>query len=612
MFNLKKIFIGPPLSTARLAEERLGKAKALPIFSSDALSSVAYATEEILLVLITAGVTALSYSIPISLAIIILLAILILSYRQTIYSYPSGGGAYIVANDNLGTIPGLVAGWSLMIDYTLTVAVSITAGVAAITSALPSLLPYNVELCLFAIAFLAIMNLRGIRESATVFAYPTYLFILSVCILTLTGLFKYFVLGYQPPSHVIHQGFAAGQAITLFLILRAFASGCTALTGVEAISNGVKAFHEPAPRNASITLIWMGIILMSLFTGITTLANLYHVTPSHTQTVVSQIAEQVFGRNILYYILQGSTALILILAANTSYAGFPLLASLIAHDGYLPRVLSSRGDRLVFSYGIIFLSMLAGFLIVIFRGSTHALIPLYAVGVFLSFTLSQSGMVVHWLKAKAENPKWLHNALINGVGALITCIALIVIAATKFIQGAWIILILIPSMVKLSMGIKKHYQEIAHQLSLEGVRIQDIKRQKKNIVIVPVAGLTRIVINTLEYAKTLSGDVRAVHISIDEEHTKKTQEKWEKYKLSSQLIVIPSPYRNIIDPLLRYIDQVEKESGPDEIITVLIPEFVTKKWWYNFLHNQTAFVLAASLIFRKDVIVANVPYHLNA
>lgn len=611
MVKLKKLLIGPPLSTEKLIDERLGRLKALAIFSSDALSSVAYATEEILLVLITAGILALSYSLPIALAITLLLGILILSYRQTIFSYPSGGGAYIVASENLGQFPGLVAGSSLLIDYILTVAVSITAGVAAITSAFPVLLPYKLALSLTFILFLTIINLRGITESATTFAYPTYFFIFSILSLIIVGLFKYFIFGYDPPVHVVHEDIETGKTLTLFLILRAFSSGCTALTGIEAVSNGVKAFKEPSSRNAATTLVWMGAILLTMFAGITILANLYHITPNHHQTVISQIAERVFGRNILYYLIQAATALILILAANTSYAGFPLLASLIARDGYLPRVLASRGDRLVFSYGIVALSAIAALLVVIFRGSTHALIPLYAVGVFLSFTLSQSGMVVHWQKVKDQNPNWFRNALINGTGAVITFTVLIVIALTKFIHGAWIVVILIPAILMLFTNIKNHYTQVAQELSLEGLDKSNIKRKKTSIVIVPIAGLTRIVLNTLEYAKTLTNNVQAVHISIDEENTKKLQEKWEQYGLTSQLIIVPSPYRSIIDPFIEYVDQVEKQSGPDEVVTVLIPEFVTRKWWHYFLHNQTALILSAILILRKDVVVVNVPFHLR-
>lgn len=440
----KRLFVGEPMLTAQLKHERLTKKQALAVFSSDALSSVAYATEEILLVLVLAGTSALSYSLPISGAIIALLVILVLSYRQTISSYPSGGGAYIVAKENLGTIPGLVAGSALIIDYVLTVAVSTAAGVAAVTSAFPAVHGHQVFIALLFIWALTLLNLRGVTESATILTLPVYLFIAGIFLLLGTGLVKYYFYGAPLPAEPgLSPVFSGG--ITLFFLLRAFSAGCTALTGVEAISNGVPAFRSPESKNASATLIVMACLIVFLFGGITVLANLYHIVPSPEETIVSKIAAIVFDRNLLYYLVQVSTAVILFLAANTSFAGFPLLTSILGQDGFLPRRMAARGDRLVYSNGIIVLAALASVLIILFKGKVHALIPLYAVGVFLSFTLSQAGMVFRWVKEKPFG--WISYALINGIGMVVTGTVLVVIAATKFTSGAWLVLILIPIFV---------------------------------------------------------------------------------------------------------------------------------------------------------------------
>lgn len=600
----KRFLIGKPMLTAQLKHERLSKKKALAVFSSDALSSVAYATEEIVLVLILAGSAALSYSLPIAGAILALLAILVLSYRQTIHSYPSGGGAYIVAKDNLGAVPGLIAGSALIIDYILTVAVSTAAGVAAITSAFPAAHDHKVLIALIFIWALTLLNLRGITESATILAFPTYIFIGSIMLLIGTGLVKYYLYGAPPVQPVAGTTFASG--VTLFLLLRAFSAGCTALTGVEAISNGVPAFKSPESKNASTTLIVMGCLIVFLFGGITTLANLYHIVPGGQETVVSKIAGIVFDRNMLYYLVQVSTAVILFLAANTSFAGFPLLTSIIGQDGFLPRRMAARGDRLVYSNGIIVLAAVASILIILFRGEVHALIPLYAVGVFLSFTLSQAGMVSRWIREKHAN--WISHAIINGVGMLVTGTVLLVISITKFTSGAWIVIILIPIFVLIFIKINTHYSEIAKELAYHGESLGNPTSQK---IIVPVASLTRVVAHTVNYAKTLSSDIVAVHVSTDDDKADKLKIKWQEYEPDIPLVVLPSPYRAILSPLIEYIETEEAKLERDKLITVLIPEFVTRKWWQYFLHNQTGLIVKAFLLLKKDIVVASVPIHIG-
>ncbi len=605
----KKFLLGRPLRTSRLIHERLTKAKALAVFSSDALSSVAYATEEILMVLIAAGSAAFIWSLPIALAIITLLAILTMSYQQTIHAYPSGGGAYIVAKDNIGTYPGLVAGAALLIDYVLTVSVSISSGVAAITSAFPGLYDYKVIISLIFILFITLANLRGVKESANIFAAPTYLFIIGIFFLIIVGVVRYLTGGVpQVPVEQAAEMGKAMQPITLFLLLRAFASGCTALSGVEAISNGVPAFRQPESKNASTTLKIMALILGAMFAGITVLARLYHIAPDEVthQTVLSLIAKSVFGQGIVYYYIQAATAMILLLAANTSYADFPRLASLLAKDGFLPRLLAMRGDRLVFSNGILTLGTLASLLVVLFGGNYNRLIPLYAVGVFLSFTLSQIGMVCHWVKLKEKN--WLSHAIINGIGATVTGVALTIIAAAKFSHGAWIVIILIPALVFLFKSINRHYGEVSSELDPTGCTRPPAL---KPIVVIPIATINKVVINTIEYAKSLTDNIIPVHICLDEDGSDRLREEWKKWDFGVELLVIPSPYRSIFGPLLRFIDRVEAKAKDNEQVTVLIPEFVTKRWWHYFLHNQTGLWLKTLLLRRKDIVIASVPYHLH-
>ena len=602
--TLKRKLIGTPLRTAEAFNERLSKFAALAIFSSDALSSVAYATEEILLVLILAGSAALSKSWPIALAIAFLLLIVTTSYRQTIHAYPSGGGAYVVAKENLGVYPGLIAAAALLIDYVLTVSVSVAAGVAAITSALPILYPHRVSMGVFFIALITLANLRGVKESGRIFSIPTYLFIVSFAVMIGVGLAQHFFFGEG--NAAAQDLVAPAQDLTLFLLLRAFASGCTALTGVEAISNGIQAFKYPESRNASVTLTWMAGILFTLFLGVTILSQLHHVVPRQGETLVSQLARDIFGTGFFYYVIQTATAMILILAANTSFAGFPRLSSILARDRFLPHQLASQGDRLVYSNGIIALGLVASSLIWLFRGETHALIPLYAVGVFLSFTLSQAGMVRHWLALRTAG--WRRSVTINGLGAVSAAVVLAVIAATKFIHGAWIVIALIPLMTMGFRRIHEHYTLMAKQLSLQGFEPRKFREQ---IAVVPVSGIHRGVVTALQYAKTLSPRVEAVYVDLDVEATEALRRHWESWSGGTDLVILDSPYRSVLGPLLEYIEGLER-SHPDALITVVLPSVVPARWWHNLLHNQTAWFIKGALLFKKHVIVVtDVPHYLT-
>lgn len=612
--GIKRLILGRPIDTKRMSEERLIKTLALAVFSSDALSSVAYATEEILLILMLAGAGVLGLSLPIAGAIVLLLAIITVSYRQVILAYPSGGGAYIVAKDNLGENAGLVAGASLLIDYVLTVAVSVAAGVAAITSAMPALHEHKVALGVLLVALIAIANLRGVRDSGKIFAVPTYSFVMSLFALIIVGLFRYFA-GFRFDGSDVQAGAVAVQGLTLFLVLRAFASGCAALTGVEAISNGVQSFKKPEAQNARTTLVWMAIILGSLFMGITVLAHLYGIKPSHSETLISQLARGVFSGGPIYYLVQAATALILIVAANTSFADFPRVSSIMAGDGFMPKQFRNRGDRLAFSNGIIALAAFAALLIVVFRGETHRLIPLYAVGVFTSFTLSQTGMVRHWLKSK--EPGWRLRATINAIGGTTTFIVLLVIAATKFLSGAWIVIAIIPLQILGFRKIKKHYDSVAAELSVHNLDF-DIETLEfrlpltlKHNVVVLVSRVHVGTVRAIEYAKSLAdGDpIRAIHVATDPDEAKAVEKEWEKYGFNIPLEVLASPYRDITGPLIARLKEIDREDEND-IITVVIPEFVCKRWWEHFLHNQTSLILKARLFFWRKAVVVSVPYHL--
>jgi len=601
--RLKRAFLGSPLPTAQSRHERLAKTTALAVFASDALSSVAYATEEILLVLVLAGSAALSYSLPISIAIALLIAIVVSSYRQTIRAYPQGGGAYIVSKDNLGAPAGLVAGAALLIDYVLTVAVSVAAGIAALTSAVPALFPYRPWLCVAAVVLIAVVNLRGIRESGKLFAAPTYLFILSLGVLIVYG-GAGAIFDFLPEAP--YQRHPPGlEGVGLFLFLRAFASGCTALTGVEAVSDGVPAFKSPEAHNARIVLTWLGVILIVLFIGITFLAYDFGIAPRHEETVISQLARHVFGSGAFYFEIQAVTMLILLLAANTSFADFPRLSFFLARDRFIPRQFATQGDRLVFSNGILILGGLAALLLVIFRGDTHALIPLYAVGVFLSFTLSQASMVRRWLRLKEDGWQW--RWWLNAVGALVTGLVMITIAATKFTHGAWIVVLLIPTLVAIFVMVHRHYEEVAVQLSLDAFSPPP---PMTNTVLVLVGDIHRGVIKAIQYAKTLSPNAKAVFVETDPERTRRLEEKWGRYGMGVPLIVLTSPYRSLLGPLTKYVDHLQTQ-GENHVVTIVLPEFIPARWWQLGLHNQTAFLIKGSMLFRKNVIVTDVPYHLQ-
>ncbi len=603
--QLKRLVVGQPIPSSLAHHERLSRVTGLAVLSSDALSSVAYATDAILLVLIAGGPQALGYSTPISLLISALLATVVFSYRQTIYAYPGGGGAYIVARENLGEMPALVAAASLLVDYVLTVSVSIAAGVAAITSAFPDLHANRVAVALAFIVVLMLGNLRGVRESGRIFAVPTYFFIVSIITLLAFGAWQYVTgssVQIDPRPVTAHQAVAT---LSLFALLTAFADGCTAMTGVEAVSNGVPAFKPPASKNAAATLVTMAVLGVTMFVGITLLTHAYAVVPSESETGVSQLARAIFGgRSTWYYVVQAATAMILVLAANTAYADFPRLASIVARDRFLPRQFMNLGDRLAFSNGITALSALAAALIVAFGGDTHSLLPLYMIGVFVSFTLSQSGMVLRWQRLRT--PGWQVSAAINGFGAVTTFIVLVIVAITKSVQGAWITILLIPCLVWVFRTTRRHYAEVASQLTLRGFTPH---ARRHNLVIVPLSGVQRAVVQALEYAKSISPDVRAVCIDVDPQSTEQLRKDWEIWGQGVQLVVLASPYRSLMEPLLEYIEQAQTEH-PDGYVTIVLPEFVPGRWWQHLLHNQRALLIKGALLFQPNTIVTSVPFHL--
>lgn len=601
---VKRILLGRPIPSRLAHHERLSKTTGLAVLSSDALSSVAYATEEILRTLLLAGIGALWLATPIGAVISALLLVVAFSYRQTIYAYPSGGGAYIVAKENIGVWAALVAGAALLTDYVLTVAVSVAAGVAAVTSAFPAWHEHRVALALAFIVLLTLVNLRGVRESGLIFALPTYFFVAAMLSLLAVGGVRVLAGAVSPPNP--QPGVGTTSALTVFLVLRAFSNGCTAMTGVEAISNGVPAFKPPEAKNAATTLVIMAALCVTLFMGTTLLAHAYGVVPSHDETVVSQLARAVFGgRRAWYYALQAATTLILVLAANTAYQDFPRLASIMARDRFVPRQFMNQGDRLAFSNGIIALSVLAAILIAAFGGDTHALIPLYMVGVFVSFSLSQTGMCLHWKRERGRG--WLGHALLNGVGALLTTIVLLIVTVTKFTEGAWLIVAIIPALVLHFRGVRAHYDSVAAQLSLrEGVAEPPLH----NTVIVPVSGVHKAVVRALRYARSLSPDARALYVEAEPAATEELRRDWERWGEGVPLVVRRSPYRSLMEPLLDYIEEVDAER-PDNFVTVVLPEFVPSRWWHHLLHNQRALLIKAALLFKPNTVVISVPFHLK-
>jgi amino acid transporter len=617
--------IGKPLSTADAPHQTIGRVVGLAVFASDALSSTAYATQEILVVLAAAGTGAFGYAFPISMAIVVLLTIVTISYQQTIRAYPGGGGAYIVARDNLGELPAQTAGAALLTDYTLTVAVSISSGVAQLSSAYPALYPYRVFIAVGMVLFIMLINLRGVKESGFTFAIPTYFFLSMMVFTLLVGFFKYITgnlgaLVDPPPLLLTH----TVEAVSLFLILHAFSSGTTALTGVEAISNGITAFKAPSSRNAGIVLIWMSVILGVLFLGITFLSRVIGVVPSEAETVISQFTRTIFaGRGSLYILTITSTTVILIMAANTAFADFPRLSALAAGDGFLPRQLTFRGSRLVYSRGIVLLAMIASLLIILFKASVTALIPLYAIGVFLSFTLSQSGMARRWIKSGQLKPgeeiqelgsilhydkSWKIKLLVNSLGAVVTAVVMMVFAITKFRDGAWIVLVSTPILVTGFFSIHNHYKKLAKQLSLSNGHQIDQRRLKRHRVIMPIAGVHQGTIQALNYARSLSSDVTVVHVSIDQADSEKVRNKWENWGDGVRLVILDSPFRLLMEPLLEFIEMVISNRQPGEMITIVVPQFVPKKRWHNLLHTQTAFWLRLALLFKSGVVITEVPY----
>jgi amino acid transporter len=616
--TLKRIFVGRPLASSEQEHQRIPKTIGLAVFSSDAISSTAYATEEILFVT-AVGASSLALGldvlIPISIAVALLLAIVATSYRQTIFAYPSGGGSYVVSRENLGENPSLVAGASLLVDYILTVAVSISAGVAAIVSIpqFESLADHRVELGLALIAIITLANLRGVKESGRLFAFPTYLYIVILTALVVLGLMKSYFGWFGGVEEIVfipeqsEAALEAGGTLGLFLILKGFSSGAVALTGVEAISNGVPAFRRPESKNAAFTLTAMALILGTLFFGVSVLAHRLHPYPSHEQTVFAQMGEAVFGNGVTFWILQLATAGILTLAANTAYADFPRLSSIIARDGYLPRQLASRGDRLVFSNGVLVLALSASALLIAFGGVTNALIPLYAVGVFLSFTLSQTGMVRHHLKER--EPNWRRGVIINGVGAGATGLVTLIVATTKFTSGAWVPLVVIPAIVVLFKAIRHHYAGVAARLRVPA----DYRPRRMNhTVVVLVGSIHRGVLEALAYAKSLAPNhLVAVSVASDDDEQERIEKAWSERNLDIPLEIIHSPYRELTRPILRFVDELDARYEND-IVTVVIPEFVVDSWWGHLLHNQSALFLKGRLLFRKGTVVTSVPYHLDS
>ena len=610
---VRRILIGKPLHNQEMAHEKLPKWKALSIFSSDPLSSVGYGPEQIIVILAVPGLISYGYFPYIFATIFAILAIISISYGQVAKANPGGGGSYSVAMNNLGVTPALIAAAALFADYVLTVSVSICSGTDALVSAFPQLFPHAMTINLVVLfGLLMLVNLRGIRESSNVFVFPTYAFVFGIFTLIAIGVYQVFT----QTGPIIPVESAAKQSLDwtmMFLVLRAFSSGCASVTGVEAISNGVPAFRKPEAQNAALTTYYMAIILGIMLAGISFLIMHYHFLPMEDETMLSQLAAIVFNRNWFYYFIQITTMLVLYLAANTSYNGLPPLLSILARDGYTPRYLGLRGERLSFSNGIVLLSIIAGILIVIFHGDVEHLLSLYALGVYTAFTISQIGMVVHWRREKGSH--WHLRAGINAIGACLTGVVVIIVSIAKFTHGAWMVLVFVPIMIFIFKRIRSHYNDMAEQLHLPkedfNPAIEANLKTARNVVIVPISTPTGVVAQTLKYAKSISDDVVALHIATDEEVGKKVEKKWHDWNPGVELVTIYSPYRLVIQPLLNYIINLENQKNPEDYITILIPEFQTKKWWHRLLHNQTGWILRTLLILRENVIVTTIPFHLR-
>lgn len=610
MHSLREILMGPPLPTKQSGAEQLNKVRALAAFSPDALSSIAYANQEIYLGLVVAGSAGLAVAWPIGLAIVAVLVVAAISYFQTIHAYPSGGGSYVVARSNLGPLLGLVAAAALLTDYILTAAVSLTAGMDAIASAFPAVWPYRVAGSLALLALITLLNLRGMRETGNWMAIPVYLFLFTYLPMLIYGLARLWIDG---PVTLAQVAPAATVSLTPLLALHAFSAGCTALTGIEAISNGVPAFKAPQTKNAGRTLIVMAVLMGVLFLGSIGLTQFLGVVAGPDETILSALARHLFGSGPLYFLIQVSTMLILAVAANTSFADFPRVAAILARDGYLPHQFTGLGDRLVFNNGILALAGVAGLLIVVFQGDTHLLIPLFAVGAFLAFTLSQAGMVLHWWRERGRH--WQSKAIANGLGAFATGTTLLVVGSSKFLDGAWITILVIPLIVIVLLRIRRHYREIAAQLTLRGLP-PSLKPLPAPRLVIPISGVHRGVIEALRYARSISQDVIAVYVEIDPEHTKDIQDEWQSWGQDVPLVVVSSPYRSLVGPLLDYLEQTDLEHNDGELATVLLPEFVPAHWWQNLLHNQTANLLRLALLYRRRThghtrAIVDIPFYIK-
>jgi amino acid transporter len=609
--HIKDLVIGPALPTQAAAHERLNKVRALAAFSPDALASIAYANQEIYLGLLVAGSAGLAYAWPISIAIATLLAMVALSYYQTIHAYPSGGGSYIVARNNLGTLPGLAAAAALLIDYLLNAAVSLTAGVAAIGSAFPVLLPYRVQIALFLLLIITFLNLRGLQETGTAMAIPVYFFLGTYLAMIAWGMIRLVLVG---PASIASAQIPAMEPVTLFLVLHAFSTGSTALTGVEAISNGVPSFEDPRSHNAGRTLLIMALLMGALFLGTVGLTHFFAVTAGPNETILSALAHRLLGSSPLYYIVQFATLAILTVAANTSFAGFPRLVAILARDSFLPRQLSSLGDRLGFTNGILLLSLGTAMLIVFFMGNTHALVPLFAIGAFLAFTLSQGGMVLHWFKERGRG--WSIKSSINGLGALATGTTLVVVATSKFLEGAWITILLIPLTVVAFLRVHSHYQRVRSELTLHGLP-PSLRPSAPARVVIPISGVHRGMVNAVLFAESISSNVTGVYVELEPGAGAKVAAEWKEWWPDLILVVVPSPYRSLVGPLLEFLEKTDLEHNDGQLAVVVLPEFVTAHWWENLLHNQTASLIKAALLYGRrrsggERVVVDVPYHLRA